>query len=705
MKSPLAWLALGVFGGVWSWLAYPISPLILAAMALAILASMSGRRLGFSIAGLGLCLGQALVWTQPEPGQLRSWTSAEVRAVSGKAALLLTPEGHLWSTLWPSPPPVGTRIAGRLRPKAERQVLPGEWPPHAQARLARARLVKMKTWTPLTEFPESLQLPKDLVNPGLVKALGMGDRSAVPAPTTELLRRTGTIHLLAISGLHVGMVSMMAGMLAWLLTRPLTRGRWPPVAKALPVVTASVAAIGYGELVQWPVSAQRAAVMVVSASLLSLCGRRPSAWQILGLAALAILCVQPSQAANLGFLMSFGAVTAILLGMPAWTLIIRPGMPWLVRATIHSIGATIFATLGTLPVTAWVFQTLPLGGPLANLIAVPLFAGLGVPCSILGTIGPSWLQTPCLWLADQTISLALLWIRAWDLGVATPAFGPTAALALVGCVLLRSSISWSAVLLIFVLSPWHPSPGGFTVTFPAIGQGSAALVTWPDGRHWLIDGGPPGRRLLHWLRRSGVHRLERVILSHPDLDHYGGLLPVIASLNVDEFWTSRPPLDAEVDYRELWRTVSSRSIPVRTPALVGLNIADDNDNGLTVMLRHGSHRFLFLGDVSERVENRLASALQQVTILQVSHHGSKTASSPSLIASASPKAAVIQSGVGNRYGHPHAQTLSRWTGTKILRTDALGSVRLRSDGHDLITQRWSAVFGWRSLPDRRPELH
>ena len=702
MKSPLGWLALGTFAGVWSWLVWPASPWLLSIGAIVILALLPRLHSTTGIVGLGLCLGQALVWTQPEPSPLRPWTTGEIQIVTGKTVLLLTPEGHISAQLWPAPPPVGTRIAGRLQPKTDRASLPGEWPHTAQAQLARAQLARMTAWTPLSDPPVRTPLPDNLTHPGLLRALGSGDRSEVPAYVLDLLRRTGTIHLLAISGLHIGMVSMMAGLVVWVLTRGLTRGQWPAAARLLPVLSAAVAAVSYGELVGWPVSTQRAVVMVMVASLLSLCGRRPSPWQALGAAALVVLAAQPSQAASLGFLMSFGAVAAILSGMTAWTQLIPDGTSWPLRTALHSIGASVFATMGTLPVTAWVFQTLPIGSPLANLVAVPLIAGIGVPASIVGMLGPPILQEPALWVADHAMSLGLLWIRTWDIGVMTPAVGAVGAIVLVVAGATLNRPHWSLILLCCALSPWRTATTALTVTFPAVGQGGAALIQWPDGRNWLIDGGPPGQRLLHWLRREGVRRLDRVILSHPDTDHFGGLVPVLTSLDVGELWASRPPAANEVEYRRLWREVHSRSIAVRVPPVIERGPGHDNDEGLVVVIRHGQHRFLFLGDVSEHIEATMAGSMPPMTVVQVSHHGSRTSSSPALIAAATPEAAVIQCGIENRYGHPHPQTLSRWTGTKLLRTDTIGSIQLQSDGRSLIAHRWNPAIGWRSLHDRRP---
>ena len=161
----------------------------------------------------------------------------------------------------------------------------------------------------------------------------------------------------------------------------------------------------------------------------------------------------------------------------------------------------------------------------------------------------------------------------------------------------------------------------------------------------------------------------------------------------------------EHDYRALWQEVHARGVTVRTPGIAWTDPDRDNDRGLVLTIRHGRHRFLLLGDVSEDVEDRIAGGMPDMTVVQVSHHGSRTSSNPSLIAAASAHAAVIQSGLGNRFGHPHDQTIARWEGTTVRRTDTLGSLRFRSDGQHVIAQYWDPAYGWRSLPNQRAEFH
>ena len=519
----------------------------------------------------------------------------------------------------------------------------------------------MKFWTPLDVQTDPAALPDGLNHPGLIRALGSGDRSEVPPNVTDLLRRTGTIHLLAISGLHVGMISTMAGLLVWVMTRSLTRGRWAHTARILPVLSAAAAAIAYGAVVQWPVSTQRAAVMVVGVGLVSLFGRRPDPWQILGLAALVILAAQPAQAASLGFLMSFGAVGAILLGMPTLARI-TPDGTLVARATLQGMGATTFATLGTLPVTAWVFQMVAISGPLANLLAVPIFTGLVVPLAIIGTVGPSDLQAPCFWVADRAVSVALLWIKACDLGTLTPASGPAAAAVLVAAIATLTRPLWAVVSPVRALTLASDTrrtdgdlSGGRTgKRSPGSMAGRSSLAGgW---RTTQLQGAP----LASPIGRSAPRPRDPLASRQRPLRR----TPSRNQRSIRRgFWTARPPMVGEHDYRALWREVHARGVAVRTPGIAWTDPDHDNDRGLVLTVRHGRHRFLLLGDVGAAIEDRIAGGMPNMTVVQVSHHGSRTSSSPALIAAASAHAAVIQSGRGNRFGHPHDQTVARWEGT------------------------------------------
>jgi competence protein ComEC len=237
-----------------------------------------------------------------------------------------------------------------------------------------------------------------------------------------------------------------------------------------------------------------------------------------------------------------------------------------------------------------------------------------------------------------------------------------------------------------------------TVTFLAVGQGDAALVEWPDARVWLVDGGPNSDQLLRYLRRRSLRRVDVAVLSHPHPDHLGGLVPVLESLEVGELWVPRPPRLDELDYRAAWRTAFARGIAIRTPRDLEDRIEHPlfgwrsparavssivNDESLVLRIQHGAHSFLFTGDVESAAERWLAPFLLPATVAKVPHHGSRTSSSPAFVEALGAEWAVVPCGRENRFHHPALETLNRWSGTRVARTDRDGSIRFVSDGTTL----------------------
>jgi len=513
------------------------------------------------------------------------------------------------------------------------------------------------------------------------------------------LRRTGVVHLLAISGLHVGIVASFGGLLGWIVSRRFTRGTGIFMARTIPSVVAMVTAASYGQLVGWPVSTQRAIWMVGLASVTLLIGRTIRPWQILGAAAIAVFIANPSQIASLGFLMSFSAVAALIGWMPIWAALLNPDRPRVLRWIHNALGTTVCASFGTLPICAWVFQHLPMASPMANLFAVPLFATLAVPCTLLGLFGPVATSDLLLTIADRSVDLAIGWVTLWDVGGVTPAVNWTGALLLWVAIFCFKRPILALFLIAAALGPRDWPTDKLELHFPAVGQGSACLVQWPDGRHWLIDGGPPSSAVLRWLRRRGIRKLDRVFLSHPDSDHFGGLLPVTESLQVGEIWISRPPLQNESLFKKLVTIAEQKGIPLHHWDAEKVGEGSDNDSGLVVTIRHGSHRILLLGDIGKDTEERLAVRMPTMTAVQVAHHGSKTSSHPLLIKRSQAKWAFIQVGEGNRYGHPAPSVLARWSHQKLLRTNIDGSIHVTTDGHRLSVKTWTPQGLWKTVEE------
>lgn len=285
--------------------------------------------------------------------------------------------------------------------------------------------------------------------------------------------------------------------------------------------------------------------------------------------------------------------------------------------------------------------------------------------------------------------------------------------------LLRRLLQLCALLvgaLAFAAEPRLPAPepGKLTVYFLEVSQGDAALIVSPTGKTILIDGGPPeaGRRLASRVASIVHEPLDLMVLSHPHLDHLGGLSKVIRSTGAKRY------LDPGFDhpsspYRDLLRLLGSKEIPSlevapaedgtpfslelggdvkltilwprrpKEPFISGSR-SDANANSLVLRIDHERTSFLFTGDAEADTEARLLrSGLPlRATVLKVAHHGSRHSSQAPFLARVAPKVAVISCGAGNEYRHPHGKTLHRLAsaGAAVVRVDLEGTVRAESDG-------------------------
>jgi len=249
-----------------------------------------------------------------------------------------------------------------------------------------------------------------------------------------------------------------------------------------------------------------------------------------------------------------------------------------------------------------------------------------------------------------------------------------------------------------------------------VGQGDSALVDFPDGSLWLIDGGgfvgspvDPGRAvILPELQARRRSRIDVMVLSHPHPDHFTGLESVIRSLDVGEFWDTGQGLaqGAGPIYARIRALLAERGIPVLGPAeLCGERLRGGarvqvlspcprfreglgaNDNSLVIRLTFGKRAFLFMGDAEHEAESHLLAdgAELSADFLKVGHHGSRTSSTPAFLDAVKPRVASMSTGVRNRFGHPHAPTLQKLQarGILALRTDRFGGIRIETDGNAL----------------------
>ncbi|MBO4120119.1 DNA internalization-related competence protein ComEC/Rec2 [Cupriavidus gilardii] len=439
-------------------------------------------------------------------------------------------------------------------------------------------------------------MPPDAPFAGVLVALAIGDQSGIAAEQWRWFTRTGIGHLVSISGLHITMVSGLAGALARALwRRSFGVGRWLrrplplrcPAQRAAALV-AVAAALAYGLLSGMEVPAQRTVAMVSVAALALWWQRRPPASLVLAWAAAVALALDPWAVRAAGFWLSFGAVAAIFLAASQRT-VAAPGHDpsrrsarqarWhgLRRHLAEAVRTQWAVTVGLLPPTLLLFQQVSVVSPLANALAIPLVSLLVTPLALGAALLAVW---PADWPFGAAVAMmaallltlahqAMAWLAAVLVRLAAPnwavwqAARPDTvelALAMLGTAVLLAprAFGWGwrvhgVVLLIPMLSSGRaPLPAAaFRATALDVGQGAAVLIETRSHR-LLYDTGPAygpadsprpsaGERVVvPFLRAIGVHALDALVISHEDADHAGGARDVMAALPVRRMWASLP---------------------------------------------------------------------------------------------------------------------------------------------------------------------
>jgi DNA internalization-related competence protein ComEC/Rec2 len=684
------------------WMAAPLG-------VLALLAALGGLFWRSPVL-LGAALGWLTVATIPEGPEWSGPIAAQgvvVGAPTGKQADVAlsraAPVPGVWSPAegrvrvrFPEgPPPPGTAVVlfGRADP-FEARALPGDPDLVANARRSRVRtLVRAEAWAPIGGAPPRVDPFAGARHAGILGALAIGDRAQLPEDVNEVFRRTGTSHVLSISGFHVGLVMLIVGGSLRALLRTFGVARPEGVPDGPAWLVAALAGLAYAWIAGAPASAQRAAWTGVLGAVAHATGREVRPLPLLGAAAIAVLVVDPAALGTAGFQLSFGAMLGLVRLSPLFLKPIPPDQPRIVAWMAETTAATLGATLGTLPASAWWFQQLAPTAPIANLVALPWSSVAVVPCALGAAFLPDPIAGWCLWLGDLSCDVLLALLRPLAAEPWTPAMGPVGALACTAVLVLPRRDVLVGALCLGLLGAREPRLEAPRVTFLDVGQGDAALVEGVDGRRILVDGGPPGDGVVKYLRRRGIRHVDVVVASHGHPDHTGGLLPVLQGLHVGELWAS-----TDEGLQELVTVAVARGVRVRfrppgtmhPPA--GFRGENLNDRSLVLALAG----VLFPGDAEEAAEAELATGVRPQPVLKVGHHGSRTSSTPALLEAVDPAVAVISAGRWNPHGHPHRSTLRRLEaqGVAVFRTDRDGTIVTAWDGNAVSVETWRPGAGW-----------
>lgn len=585
---------------------------------------------------------------------------------------------------------------------------------------------------------------------GVLSALALGVSKTLDGDTRASFAELGIAHVLAVSGLHFGLIAAaitwfigcVIGRMTWVLRR---WGR-----KRATVVVSALVLWLYIFIVGAPVSAQRAMLMMYVCMLGHLCGHKTESLRNLSLAGIIILLLDPLALFSPGFQLSFAAVLGIFYTNERVHLPLKQWFQKHVRhegrrCWLHNMAVMLAMSVGasimTAPVTIWHFGQVPLLGLLTNLVAIPYVSFILLPLSLVATLfihvgnvgvflgimagkAEIWGVGAMVWIADHfpLVSVKLpahpvvLMVFTAFAGMLIFANRPT-----IWQRRLRVGIAMSVVvvmLLSIVRPSFWQSNDGIRLTFIAMGQADATLIEFPDGTTMLVDAGNAvgssydmGKaRIVPYLQYLGIGHLDYIVLTHADYDHYAAIESVVKAMSVGQFWYNGEHAQ-DPAYLQMMSVLTSRGIPIRSVAEVSQHhqfgdaslvrlwpttndVAEDlsrNDKSIVFRLQYGAFSALLMGDAGFEVERKIAAHYGDhldVTLLKAGHHGSRYATEDAWLRVTAPEFVVFSAGVRNRYQFPAADTVKRCAhaGAKMFGTDRHGTVRMTSDGQHLDIQ-------------------
>lgn len=556
---------------------------------------------------------------------------------------------------------------------------------------------------------------------GLVQSLMMGYREDLPKALRKDFAATGTVHIFAISGSHVAMVTVLIAGILRALGIPLTR--WFPILAPLLVL--------YTIITGAATSAVRSCVMAVVMLAAPYCKRRPDSISSLFAAAIVILVAAPAQLGDLGFLLSFTAVAGLLAIPPvldAWTVrgfrrdawqlpgAEGPVRRWFREAGLFSVryfNVTLGAWIATAPLTAYFFNLFSPVALAMNLLVIPaafviLLAGvmsiLAAPLSVFF----SEVFNHAAWAVSTFLTWCIEWAAALPGGHwfvrSPPAGGMAAWYALLTATAImarrvRAALPAGLALLAAAALAWGVHDARrCRVSVLDVGEGSAVLVQARAARI-LVDAGSEFRaeNTLRQLRAEGTGRLDALVLTHADADHTGAAAWLLRNLPVRELWVPVRLWPSPQIQRTL-READAAGVPLRRlragdsghwpgslywevlwpPESAKMTCADDGS--LALRVAHFGVSFLLMGDVGDAQERALLQSGRSLaaSVLVLGRHGDGLATTAGLMDAVRPREAIVSAGPHTEGRHPDGETLARLAarGVRIWRTDTQGTLRV-----------------------------
>ena len=524
---------------------------------------------------------------------------------------------------------------------------------------------------------------KDFHYKALYRALLVGDKTKISKDQWRVFSATGTIHLMVISGLHIGLV---AGVVFWLcgfLIAPFSRYLSHLHLRILPSLLSILAAGFYATLAGLSIPTLRATLLVILFNVAYIVYRKISFAFILMFAAVVVLLADPLAFMQPGFWLSFGAVFFLMYG---FSCRYQEHNWW---RKIASAQVLVFFAL-FVPLVS-MNMMVSFNSPLANLVAVPVMSLLIVPLLFFAAMLIS-LCPLCSIFVFKVVDFFmhglwqyLVWVDRIDgtINLQPPGSVLAILIGIVGTLLLLSPRALNVrllglCLLLVFLFPARDRDEKFSLTVLDVGQG-LSVVFGNQKQQFVYDTGAKfsesfdmGTRIIApYLNSEGVRNLEAIFISHADNDHIGGLNGLLSSHNSREISASEPNAVAQhanspatfCGGGKVWIYDEIRIEAIWPYADVNVTDIKRNNRSCVLLIEVANKQILLTGDIEKKIERRLladAKLPEDIDVLIAPHHGSNTSSTYSLIHRLSPKHVIFSAGYKNRYRHPAEKVVNRY---------------------------------------------
>ncbi len=578
------------------------------------------------------------------------------------------------------------------------------------------------------------------VGANILLSLVAGKKEGLLPGIRDTFSRAGISHLLAISGLHLSIVSFMFFYLIYrslsFFENSLISGRSKKLAGIISLLPLAAYAIFTG----FSPSTQRALIMIGIVLVSFVIEKEKDIISSLSVAGIVILLIDAASLFSISFQLSFFAVGFIVLGLSH-----LKKYPGIFKKTFFArtgmmMAVTFFASMGTAPLTSYYFNMLSFIGLASNLIFIPLIGFIVLPLGLVSLACFSFfpllskgIVQICVQLIDLTVFLCEIITRipfSWFRVVTPEKIEIILLYAILLCLFLvlkkKKKAFFVLVCLIFISGCTHywtkknKLQSDLLVTILDVGQGSSALIQTPDQTSILVDGGgfsgwssfDTGRFIVApFLWKKGITYLDYVILTHPEGDHLNGLVYIFDNFKIGKLIKNYDESNT-LKFNQLIATCKDKDVEILYPskdknclgscdvALCFIDTTDKsyskdlNNNSLVFKLVYNNFSMLFTGDILSEREEQLSQMSHMdldVDVLLSPHHGSSTSSTKVFLDKVRPRSVIISCGWNNRYGFPHSRVLKRYNdiGALIYRTDQNGAVFISSNGkvHNILTSK------------------